>query len=59
VTLVFVLLSIFPIITVENQTSYIVKTAAVLLGANTVGLLLYRLGSRNHVRASSGNSTAG
>jgi amino acid transporter len=58
VTLLFVLFSIFPIIKVENQTSYIIKTAAVLLGANALGLLLYRLGSRHHVGASSGNSNA-
>jgi glutamate:GABA antiporter len=58
VTLVFVLLSIFPIISVENQTNYIVKTAAVLLVANALGLLLYRLGNRHPLSASSGNSTA-
>jgi len=58
VTLLFVLFSIFPIIKVESQTSYIIKTAAVLLGANALGLLLYRFGSRHPVGTSSGNSTA-
>jgi amino acid transporter len=46
VTLLFVLLSIFPIISVKSESAYAIKTAAVLIGANALGLLLYRLGSR-------------
>jgi hypothetical protein len=46
VTLLFVLLSIFPIISVKSAPAYAIKTAAVLIGANALGLLLYRLGSR-------------
>jgi amino acid transporter len=42
VTLLFVLLSIFPIIPVANQTAYTAKTIAVLVGANLAALLLYR-----------------
>jgi amino acid transporter len=55
VTLLFVLLSIFPIISVENQTNYIMKTAAVLLGANALGLLLYRFGTRRSDAPSTGS----
>jgi len=46
VTLLFVLLSIFPIITVRSASAYAIKTAAVLIGANALGLFLYHLGSR-------------
>jgi amino acid transporter len=46
VTLLFVLLSAFPIIKVANQTAYTLKTVSVILIANVVGLLIYRLGSR-------------
>src|SRR5947207_2850233 len=46
VTLLFVLLSIFPIISVKSESAYAIKTAAVLIGAEALGLLLYRLGSR-------------
>ena len=46
VTLLFVLLSISPIISVKSESAYAVKTAAVLIGSNVVGLVLYRLGSR-------------
>jgi len=45
VTLLFVLLSIFPIISVKSESAYAIKTAAVLIGANALGVLLYRLGS--------------
>jgi glutamate:GABA antiporter len=44
VTLLFVLLSIFPIIPVESQAAYIVKTVCVVLGANAFAVLLYRVG---------------
>jgi amino acid transporter len=42
-TLLFVLLSVFPIIPVESKTAYTLKTIAVLVSANLAGLLLYRL----------------
>ncbi len=46
VTLLFVLLSVFPIISVRSESAYAIKTAAVLISANLLGLLLYRIGSR-------------
>jgi amino acid transporter len=46
VTLLFVLLSVFPIVPVESQLAYIMKTVTVILGANAFAVLLYRLGSR-------------
>ena len=46
VTLLFVLLSIFPIIPVESQLTYILKTIFVTLGANTFAVVLYRAGRR-------------
>src|SRR6266852_2242465 len=46
VTLLFVLLSAFPIITVSNQAAYTLKTVSVILGENALGLLLYRASSR-------------
>lgn len=49
VTLLFVLLSAFPIIPVASQTAYTVKTVSVILGANAIGLVLYRLGSRQQI----------
>jgi glutamate:GABA antiporter len=42
VTLLFVALSIFPIIPVASQSAYTIKTAAALLGANVLGYALYR-----------------
>lgn len=42
VTLLFVALSIFPIIPVASQSAYSAKTAAALLGANILGYVLYR-----------------
>lgn len=49
VTLLFVLLSISPIISVKSESAYAVKTAAVLIGSNALGLVLYRLGSRRRL----------
>ena len=46
VTLLFVLLSAFPIIPVSNQAAYTLKTVSVILGGHALGLLLYRAGSR-------------
>jgi amino acid transporter len=41
-TLLFVVLSIFPIIPVASQSAYSAKTVAVIVLANLAGLLLYR-----------------
>jgi amino acid transporter len=41
-TLMYVVLSIFPIIPVASQSAYSAKTVAVILLANLAGLLLYR-----------------
>jgi len=46
VTLLFVLLSIFPIVQVESNRGYMLKTVFVILGANAFAMLLYRLGRR-------------
>jgi len=46
-TLLFVLLSVFPIIRVESESAYTWKTVAVLGFANLGGLLLYRLRPRH------------
>ena len=42
-TLLFVLLSVFPIIRVESEAAYTLKTIAVLLSSNFGGVLLYHL----------------
>ena len=47
VTLLFVVLSIFPIIRVENASQYSWKIAGGVLGANVLGWLIYRAGRRN------------
>lgn len=49
VTLLFVILSIFPIIRVESESNYSWKIAAVVLGANLLGWLIYRAGQRNRL----------
>jgi amino acid transporter len=54
VTLLFVLFSVSPIISVKSESAYAAKTAAVLIGANALGLLLYRLGSRRGLRSAGG-----
>ncbi len=43
-TLLYLLLSVFPIIDVQSQWEYSAKTVTVILGANALGLLFYRLG---------------
>jgi amino acid transporter len=48
VTLLFVLLSVFPIISVKSESAYAIKTAAVLIGTNGLGALFYRLGRSKH-----------
>jgi len=45
-TLLFVVLSVFPIIPVASQSAYTLKTIAVLLVANATGLLFYFLRPR-------------
>jgi glutamate:GABA antiporter len=50
VTLLFVFLSASPIIPVANRTAYTLKTISVILGANALGFLLYRVGSRKEIR---------
>lgn len=44
VTLLFVVLSIFPIIRVESEARYSWKIAGVVLGANFLGWIVYRAG---------------
>jgi len=46
VTVLFVLLSIFPVIHVESQSRYSWKIAGVVLGANFLGWMIYRAGRR-------------
>ncbi len=45
-TLLYVVLSIFPIIDVESSRGYSLKIAAVVLGANLLGWMIYRAGRR-------------
>jgi amino acid transporter len=47
VTLLFVLLSALPIVSVESKWAYSVKVGVVVLGANFVGWMIYRAGQRN------------
>lgn len=47
VTLLFVILSIFPIVPVQDETGYAAKTIAVVVLANFAGVLLYRAGRRS------------
>jgi glutamate:GABA antiporter len=54
VTLLFVLLSIFPIISVKSASAYAIKTAAVLAGTNALGVLFYGLGRSKHRNSSAG-----
>jgi hypothetical protein len=39
-------LSVFPIIDVQSSWQYSIKTAAVILGANLIGVLLYQWRTR-------------
>ena len=43
-TLLYILLSVFPIVDVQSSWEYSAKTATALLGANALGLALYRWG---------------
>jgi amino acid transporter len=47
VTLLFVALSIFPIIDVDSSWRYSLKIAGVVLGANALGWMIYRAGQRD------------
>jgi amino acid transporter len=46
VTLLFVLLSAFPVIDVGRRWLYSLKTICIVVGANAIGLLIYRIGNR-------------
>jgi len=46
VTALFVVLSVFPIIHVESESNYSWKIAAVVLGANVIGWIIYRAGQQ-------------
>jgi amino acid transporter len=48
-TLLYVSLSVFPIINVENSSRYSLKIAAGVLGANCLGWTIYRAGQRKKV----------
>jgi glutamate:GABA antiporter len=50
VTLLFVALSIFPIIDVDSSWRYSLKIAGVVLGANILGWMIYRAGQRKRAR---------
>ena len=50
VTLLFVALSIFPIIEVESSSHYSLKIAAVVLGANLLGWAIHRSGRQKERR---------
>jgi amino acid transporter len=50
VTLLFIGLSIFPIIRVESESSYSWKIAALVVGANILGWIIYRAGSSPWLR---------
>lgn len=43
-TLLFVVLSVFPVIDVASRNAYAIKMATVILGANALGLFIYRVG---------------
>jgi len=51
-TFLYVAFSIFPIIEVGNSSRYSVKIAAVVLGANFLGWMIYRAGQRKRIAES-------
>ena len=51
-TLVFVILSVFPVMDVTDRTAYSFKMAGMILGANALGFLIYRFGSRKSLSVS-------
>ena len=46
VVLLFLLLAVFPIVSVESNGEYTIKTIGVVVGVNILGAFLYRLGRR-------------
>ena len=50
VTLLFVVLSVFPIISVGNSWKYSMKIAGVVVGANALGYLIYKTSLRKNPR---------
>jgi amino acid transporter len=50
VTLLFVVLSIFPVIDVDSSWRYSLKIAGIVLGANLLGWMVYRAGQRKRGR---------
>jgi amino acid transporter len=50
VTLLFVALSIFPVIDVDSSWHYSLKIAGVVVGANLLGWMIYRAGQRKRKR---------
>jgi amino acid transporter len=50
VTLLFVLLSVQPVIPVASQVGYFLKVALVVVGANLVGWTIYRAGQGSQIR---------
>ncbi len=50
VTLLFVLLSVQPVIPVASKVGYFMKVAVVIVGANFVGWTIYRTGHRKRIR---------
>ena len=51
VTLLFVLLSVQPVIAVASKVGYSLKVATVVLGGNFIGWMIYRVGQRKNSRA--------
>jgi glutamate:GABA antiporter len=45
-TLLFVVLSVFPVVTLENSSRYSLKIASVVMGANLLGVVAYLAGQR-------------
>ena len=50
VTLLFVLLSVQPVIPVASKVGYFAKVVLVVLGANVIGWMIYRAGQRKESR---------
>jgi amino acid transporter len=49
-TLLFVVLAIFPIVHVESRTTFALKVSGVVVGANAIGLAAFFLGKRRALR---------
>jgi hypothetical protein len=49
-TLLYVVLSIFPVVEVESSWGYSVKIVTVVVGANLLGWAIYRSGRRKQDR---------